>query len=65
MATHRYAHVQAMAEHFAVGYVEVSAKTGEGVKELFETLPTKIRDEIASKAAARADYTTNVVSCNG
>ena len=43
----------------------MSAKTGEGVKELFETLPTKIdaiRGEIASKAAARADYTTNVVS---
>ena len=46
-------------------YVEVSAKSGEGVKAMFEALPTKIEAEknrIANKAAIRGDYTTNVVS---
>ena len=54
-----------VAERYGVEYVEVSAKTGEGVKELFETMTTKIdtvRDKLARKAAARADHTTNVVS---
>ena len=57
--------VQDMAERCAVEYIEVSAKTGEGVKELFETLPTKIeaaKNKFASKAAGRENYTTNVVS---
>ena len=54
-----------MAKRCDVEYVEVSAKTGEGVKEIFDALPPKIevvRDEIARKAAAREDYTINVVS---
>ena len=53
-----------MAKRCDIEYVEVSAKTGEGVKEMFDALPPKIeavRDKIARKAAARADYTTNVV----
>ena len=42
----------------------MSAKSGDGVKEMFETLPTKIealKDMTAIKAAARGDYEINVV----
>ena len=57
--------VQDMAKRYNAEYIEVSAKTGEGVKEMFDALPPKIEavsDEIARKAAARVDYTINVVS---
>ena len=58
--------VQDMAERCEIEYVEISAKTGEGVKELFETLPTKIeaaRNKFASKAAAREDCDKCCFNC--
>ena len=65
LATHLYAPVQDMAKIYEVEYVEVSAKTGEGVEKMFESLPPKIeavRNKFASEAAAREDYTTNIIS---
>jgi translation initiation factor IF-2 len=66
LAIHLYAPVQEVAEKCDLEYVEVSAKTGEGVKEMFETLATKLEamrtGEFPSKETAREDYTTNVVS---
>ena len=53
-----------MAKRWKVEYVEVSAKSGDGVTEMFEALPTKIesvKDMTATKAAARGDYAINVV----
>ena len=61
----QYACVQAVAKRYEVEYVEVSAKSGENVAEMFEALPTKIKamwEKIESEAAAREDYTTIVVS---
>ena len=46
-------------------YVEVSAKTGDGVKALFDSLPTKIAEkcERANKASAvKEDYEIRVTS---
>ena len=54
-----------MAKRHEMEYVEVSAKSGDGVKAMFEALPTKIearKNGIANEAAVREDYTTNVVS---
>lgn len=46
-------------------YVEVSAKTGEGVKEMFDALPTKIAEKRGYENAAsaiREDYKIRVTS---
>ena len=54
-----------MVKKYEVECVEVSAKTGEGVREMFEALPAKIeavKMKAASKEAARGNYTINVVS---
>jgi GTPase SAR1 family protein len=59
-----------MAETIGMDYVEVSAKTGVGVKEMFDTLLTKITEkhEHGFKASTSAvdvtenDYSIRVTS---
>ena len=54
-----------MAGNSGMDYVEVSAKTGEGVKEMFDALLTKLteRQERRNKASTiENDYSIRVTS---
>ena len=55
-----------MAGNIGIEYVEVSAKTGEGVKDLFDTLPTKITERWERRhkgpSAVKRDYEIHVTS---
>ena len=51
--------------HDLDSYVEVSAKTGEGVKEIFDSLPPKIAEKQRYENAASAikdDYKIRITS---
>ena len=51
--------------NYGMEYVEVSAKTGDGVKVLFDSLPTKIaekRERVNKFSAINKDYEIRVTS---
>ena len=48
--------------HEMDGYVEVSAKTGDGVKAMFDALPIKIAEKHKRANKAKKDYEIHVTS---
>ena len=52
--------LQATAMEYDLRYVEVSAKTGDGVKAMFEALPNRIIEN--ENKALSPDHITHVVS---